>query len=123
MLNNNAHVGRSIPTTKDMSLGVLGSDLFINVVFNVRGADVTSIFCSNVCPLTWAFLLHMAKSLAAVTLKAGHASRRSHGGCTLCGNCKEFLLETKGRAEDGFGIVETPESAGHVLAGGGARKE
>jgi len=42
----------------------------------------------------------------------------------LCaGTCKEFLPETEGHAGDGFGGVETPESACHVLAGGGARKE
>ena len=40
----------------------------------------------------------------------------------LVGTCKEFLLESKGRAGGALGVAETPEAAGRLLAGGGAQK-
>ena len=38
----------------------------------------------------------------------------------LVGTCKEFLPKSKGRAGGALGVAETPEAAGHLLAGGGA---
>ena len=40
----------------------------------------------------------------------------------LAGTCKEFLPESEGRAEGALSVVVTPEAAGRLLAGGGARK-
>ena len=40
----------------------------------------------------------------------------------LVGTCKEFLPKSKGRAGGALGVADTPEAAGRLLAGGGARK-
>ena len=40
----------------------------------------------------------------------------------LAGTCKEFLPESEGRAGGALGVAVTPEAAGRLLAGGGARK-
>ena len=40
----------------------------------------------------------------------------------LVGTCKEFLPESKGHAGGALGVAVTPEAAGRLLAGGGARK-
>ena len=40
----------------------------------------------------------------------------------LVGTCKEFLPESEGRVGGALGVAETPEAAGRLLAGGGARK-
>ena len=40
----------------------------------------------------------------------------------LVGTCKEFLPESEGRAGGALGVAVTPEAAGRLLAGGGARK-
>ena len=40
----------------------------------------------------------------------------------LAGTCKEFLPKSKGHAGGALGVAVTLEAAGHLLAGGGARK-
>ena len=40
----------------------------------------------------------------------------------LVGTCKEFLPKSEGRAGGALGVAVTPEAAGRLLAGGGARK-
>ena len=40
----------------------------------------------------------------------------------LVGTYKEFLPESEGRAGGALGVAVTPEAAGRLLAGGGARK-
>ena len=40
----------------------------------------------------------------------------------LVGTYKEFLPESEGHAGGAFGVAETPEAVGRLLAGGGARK-
>ena len=40
----------------------------------------------------------------------------------LVGTCKEFLPESEGCAGGALGVAETPEAAGHLLAGGGGQK-
>ena len=40
----------------------------------------------------------------------------------LAGTCKEFLPESKGCAGGALGVAVTPEAAGRLLAGAGARK-
>ena len=40
----------------------------------------------------------------------------------LVGTCKEFLPKSEGRAGGALGVAVTPEAAGHLLTGGGARK-
>ena len=78
-LHNDCPEGRRVFTTKYIAAL---SGVVVFYILNVGGADVP-IFCSNVCPLTWAILLRMAKSLAAVALNAGRASRRGNGGGAL----------------------------------------
>ena len=43
-------------------------------------------------------------------------------GALLVGTCKEFLPESEGHAGGALGLAITSEAAGHLLAGGGARK-
>jgi hypothetical protein len=66
-LYNDSPIGRRVLFTKDFAALLIF--IFVFFIFNVRGADVT-IFCRNVCPLTWAVLLHMANSMAVVALNA-----------------------------------------------------
>ena len=40
----------------------------------------------------------------------------------LAGTCKEFLPKFEGHAGGALGVAVTPEAAGRLLAGGGARK-
>ena len=40
----------------------------------------------------------------------------------LVGTCKELLPESEGCAGGALGVAVTPEAAGRLLAGGGARK-
>ena len=40
----------------------------------------------------------------------------------LVGTYKEFLPESEGHAGGALGVAETPEAAGRLLTGGGARK-
>ena len=40
----------------------------------------------------------------------------------LAGTCKEFLPKSEGHAGGALGVAVTPETAGRLLAGGGARK-
>ena len=40
----------------------------------------------------------------------------------LAGTCKEVLPESKGCAGGALGVAVTPEAAGRLLTGGGARK-
>ena len=40
----------------------------------------------------------------------------------MVGTCKEFLPKSEGHAGGALGVAETPEVAGHLLAGGGIQK-
>jgi hypothetical protein len=71
-LNNGTPIGRCILSAKDLFFTII--IFFLYFILNVRGADV-AILCSNVCSLTWAALLHMAKPMATVALDARGAPR------------------------------------------------
>ena len=80
-LHNDAPEGCCVLATQNMTGLRSLFWFFFFFIFNVGGTNV-AVFGSNVCPLTWAILLHMSKSMAAVALN-GRASRRGHGGRTL----------------------------------------
>jgi hypothetical protein len=66
-LNNGAPIGQCIISAKDLFFTIIIFFLFF--IFNVRGANVAVLY-SNVCPLTGAVLLHVAKPMATVALDA-----------------------------------------------------
>jgi hypothetical protein len=74
-----------------MVLGVIGSNIIIIFFFYIKGADVTSMFCRHICPLTWAILLHMANPIAAMALNAGSASHRSNRQGTFGKNLQRIF--------------------------------
>src|SRR6185312_1554398 len=73
-LHNDAPEGCCVLATQNIAALHSLFCFFFFIIFNVGGTDV-AIFCSNVCPLTWAILPHMSKSMAAVALNC-HASSR-----------------------------------------------
>jgi hypothetical protein len=68
-LNNDVQMARrSFSSMNDTFLNVVSTILLI--VFYTRGADVASIFCRQICPLTRAIVLHVANTMTTVTLNA-----------------------------------------------------
>jgi hypothetical protein len=74
MLDNNGPVCHHLLDSED---GVINVALLIihlrviDLIFNIRGADVTSIIGGDVCPLAGAILLHVANFLALVAANPG----------------------------------------------------
>src|SRR6266540_2456490 len=89
------------------------------VLLYIRSANVTTIFCNNICPLTRAIPHHMANPMAAMALNPSGAARRSTLGRFLgtlgwCGRLHCCWCCRRHPRADGGGAVRALEKVGLV---------
>jgi hypothetical protein len=100
MLHNNGLVCHCVLGTEGGILNVILLTMHLSVVdliLNIRGADVTSVVGGDVCPLARAILSHVTNSLALVTANPRSAAYGSDGRGTLS-RCRCGCLAAVGSA-------------------------